>query len=88
MLLGTKNLLSYFLYIILERPQMSSYCRSKNEPLEYFRTLPSIEDADFPEVIWQLRKMGSNAIIYITSKDYDETYTACSHFEAISSINK
>lgn len=88
MLLGTKNLLSDFIYIILERPQMSSYCRTKGEPLEYFRTLPSIEDADFPEVIWELRQMGSLHVRYITAYEYDKKYIACSPFEAISSITK
>ena len=86
MLHGIKSFLSDFLYIILERPQMSSYCRSKTEPLEYFRTLPSIEDADFPEVIWQLSEMGSFRVLYVTAKDYDRNYIACSPFEAISSL--
>ena len=88
MSLGINTLLSNFIHIILEKPQMSAYCRTKKEPLEFFKALPSIEDADFPEVIWQLRKMGSIDIIYITSNDYQENYIACSPFEAINSITK
>jgi hypothetical protein len=88
MSLGIKSLLSNFIHIILEKPQMSAYCRTKTEPFEYYRALPSIEDADFPEVIWELRKMGSLEVRYITANEYSKKYTACSPFEAISSITK
>ena len=88
MSLGINTLLSNFIHIILEKPQMSSYCRTKGEPLEYFRTLPSIEDADFPEVIWELRQMGSLQVRYITAYEYDKKYIACSPFEAINSSTK
>ena len=73
--------------ILKEKPQMSSYCRERHT-VNYFECKPFVEDDDFPEVFWQLRKLPYKEWQTVSGEDFMEKYEQCSPYEAISSVSK
>lgn len=85
MSIGIKSALAMTYRIFMEKPYMSTYCRTKADPYLYYEAKPMIKDAEFPEIYWKLRRVMRESDILITADDFHENYVTCSAFEAIHS---
>lgn len=66
---------------------MTTYFRSKNEPIQYYSGVPVYDDGLNPQELFVLREIGTTRAIAITPDDLIDGFQQCSPFEALSVIS-
>ena len=74
--------------ILMERPHMKHYFRSKRQPHKYYQGVPVKSDPDNQVETWRLRDIIEDLVISVTAAELLAECDPCSPFEAISMLKK